>query len=223
MKTTSYENVSEVRPMNPEPYRRLRPHGPRGFPRQDGAWRNHSLPRSHPSDRSDPSDPSYPSHSPRTVPRLASAALTLVATALLLTGCAHGRRALPESAYLPNIWPTAANARTVTSPFGARGSDTHAGVDIAARKKSPVCATAYGRVTYTGRDRGGYGKHVIIDHGRYETLYAHLSRIKTKPGKTVRRGQVIGRVGKTGNASAPHVHYEIRQNGTPIDPTPFLP
>ena len=208
--------------MNPEPCRLLRPHRPGGFPRPNGASRNGGLPRSVPSDRSDPSDPS---HSPRTVPRLprlASAALSLVAAALLLTGCAHGRRGLPESAYLPNIWPPAANARTITSPFGARDG-AHAGVDIAARKKSPVFATAYGRVTYTGRDRGGYGKHVIIDHGRYETLYAHLSRIKAKPGKTVRRGQVIGRAGKTGNATAPHVHYEIRQNGKPIDPAPFLP
>lgn len=129
---------------------------------------------------------------------------------------------MPASAYVPSGWPTAADARAIASPFGPRNGRLHSGIDISAPEKSPVFATACGRVTFAGRDRGGYGKYVIVDHGAYETLYAHLARIKTKPNKNVRRGQVIGRAGKTGNASAVHVHYEIRQNAKPIDPAPLL-
>jgi murein DD-endopeptidase MepM/ murein hydrolase activator NlpD len=151
-------------------------------------------------------------------------AAMLAVVAVAAASCAHVPRGLPASAYIPSGWPTAPNAHTITSAFGSRSGRLHAGVDIAAPRKSQVVATACGRVTYTGRDRGGYGKHVIIHHGNgYETLYAHLSRIKTKQGKRVKRGEVIGRVGKTGNASGPHVHYEIRQNGKPTDPAPFLP
>jgi len=119
------------------------------------------------------------------------------------------------------LWP----ARGVfTSRFGVRTHPIfrirrmHSGVDIAAPRGSSVAAAWDGTVLYTGWF-GGYGKIVIIDHGDgISTLYAHLSAILTAPGRSVRKGQVIGRVGSTGFSTGPHVHFEIRVNGTPINP-----
>ncbi|MFO7973262.1 MAG: M23 family metallopeptidase [Candidatus Hydrogenedentota bacterium] len=106
---------------------------------------------------------------------------------------------------------------------GGRRSRRHQGIDIRAPKGSPVYATADGVVCTVDRDRRGYGKYVVIQHaGGCSTLYAHLSEFKVKKGKRIRAGQVIGKIGKTGRASGFHLHYEVRQNGRPIDPRPFL-
>lgn len=119
------------------------------------------------------------------------------------------------------LWPARG---TFTSPFGIRRHPIfgirrmHTGQDIAAPYGSPVAAAADGRVMYMGWF-GGYGKIVILDHGEgVSTLYAHLSRILISPDAAVRRGQVIGLVGSTGYSTGPHVHFEIRINGRPIDP-----
>jgi len=123
----------------------------------------------------------------------------------------------------PTIWPTPTSSQ-VSSPFGMRGNKLHKGLDIAVPKKSPVVATAPGWVTYEGRDWDGYGKYLKIDHGNgYETLYAHLNAKEVKEGQYVARGQLIGRVGKTGNATGYHLHYEVRINGRPVNPTAYLP
>lgn len=119
------------------------------------------------------------------------------------------------------LWP----ARGVfTSGFGYRRHPIfgirrlHTGQDIAAPRGAPVLAAADGRVMYTGWF-GGYGKIVILDHGDgVSTLYAHLSAILVRSGAAVRRGQPIGRVGSTGYSTGPHVHFEIRINGRPINP-----
>ena len=120
------------------------------------------------------------------------------------------------------IWPARG---AFTSGFGLRRHPIfrirrmHTGVDIAAPRGAPVQAAADGRVIYTGWF-GGYGKIVILDHGGgVSTLYAHLSQILTEEGRAVRQGQVIGRVGSTGYSTGPHVHFEVRVNGRPIDPT----
>jgi len=82
-----------------------------------------------------------------------------------------------------------------------------------------VQAAADGRVIYTGWF-GGYGKIVIIYHGGgVSTLYAHLSQILTEEDRSVRKGEIIGRVGSTGYSTGPHLHFEVRVNGRPIDPT----
>lgn len=119
------------------------------------------------------------------------------------------------------IWP----ARGVfTSGFGLRRhplfgiTRLHTGIDIAAARGTPVAAAADGRVIYTGWF-GGYGKIVVLDHGGgISTLYAHLFEILTSEGALVHRGQIIGKAGSTGYSTGPHVHFEIRVNGRPIDP-----
>ena len=99
----------------------------------------------------------------------------------------------------------------------------HKGVDYAASEGTPVRSTANGTITHIGR-KGGYGKAIIISHGStYSTLYAHLSRYSRgiKKGSKVKQGQIIGRVGSTGLASGPHLHYEFRINGKHVNPLTF--
>jgi murein DD-endopeptidase MepM/ murein hydrolase activator NlpD len=111
----------------------------------------------------------------------------------------------------------------VTSKFGWRRSRMHDGIDIAARTGTPVHAAEAGRVIYASR-LGGYGNVIVVRHGkRYETVYAHNRRFRVGKGTAVRRGDVIAEVGATGNASAPHLHFEIRRHDDPRDPLLFLP
>jgi murein DD-endopeptidase MepM/ murein hydrolase activator NlpD len=111
----------------------------------------------------------------------------------------------------------------VRSAFGPRGGRMHYGVDIDAAAGSKVRAAADGTVLYAGSSYRGYGQLVILDHGDgVRTLYAHNRRLLASTGQTVRAGEVIAEVGGTGNASAPHLHFEVRLGGRPVDPAPFL-
>jgi Meckel syndrome type 1 protein len=112
---------------------------------------------------------------------------------------------------------------TVTGTYGEqRQGHRHAGVDIAAPVGTPVSAAGSGTVTQASAD-GGYGNLVCIDHGDgVSTCYAHLSRFATTQGAYVEVGDVIGYVGSTGNATGPHLHFEVRRNGVAEDPTPYL-
>jgi murein DD-endopeptidase MepM/ murein hydrolase activator NlpD len=118
-------------------------------------------------------------------------------------------------------------ARYMSSGFGGRyhpllgGYRQHSGVDLAASFGSPIRATSDGIVSQAGW-RGGYGLAVALNNGSSETRYAHMSRIAVAPGQTVKRGDVIGYVGSTGQSTGPHLHYEIRQNGVAVDPAPTL-
>lgn len=112
----------------------------------------------------------------------------------------------------------------ITSPFGMRTDPVtgryqlHSGIDIGADYGVPIEAAADGNVIYAAW-YGGYGYAVIIDHGAgYSTLYAHCSAMYVSANQPVRRGQVIGAVGSTGWATGPHLHFEIRLDGKPIDP-----
>ncbi len=94
----------------------------------------------------------------------------------------------------------------------------HTGIDYGARPGTPIFATAGGRVVFAGWQTG-YGKLVIIKHPNgYRTYYGHCSRLDVKKGTRVKQGQTIARVGKTGIATGPHVHYEVRIKGVPINP-----
>jgi murein DD-endopeptidase MepM/ murein hydrolase activator NlpD len=117
----------------------------------------------------------------------------------------------------------------LSSPFGVRRDPIrrrkrkhHRGVDFVADRNTPVHASGPGIVAFAGR-KGGYGRMVIIDHGLgLETRYAHLQRIKVKKGEFVPRGTTIGKVGSSGRATGPHLHFEVRQDGIAIPPTEAL-
>jgi len=153
-------------------------------------------------------------------------AATIAAVLLIfITGCATGRG---SSSSVPDRWPIS-QRWSVTSEFGPRKDPragtwrTHTGVDLSAPKGTPVFATAPGRVTFGGRDRGGYGKLVKISHGNgLETWYAHLSRRAVREGERVQRGQQVGRVGNTGRSTGAHLHYEVRVRGKAVDPRGYL-
>ncbi|MHB8147447.1 MAG: murein hydrolase activator EnvC family protein [Vulcanimicrobiaceae bacterium] len=117
---------------------------------------------------------------------------------------------------------------TITSPFGWRSNpfggapDFHTGLDIAAPTGTTIVAAASGTVILA-QWYGGYGNFVLIDHGGHvSTGYGHMSAIYVSVGQHVQRGQAIGAVGMTGLATGPHVHFEIRINGKPVDPAPRL-
>lgn len=98
----------------------------------------------------------------------------------------------------------------------------HAGIDIVADNGTPVRSPADGNIIFAG-DKQGYGKVVVVDHGYgIRTLHAHVSKFFVSSGMRVRRGDKIAEVGKTGKATAPHLHYEIRKNGMPVNPTTFF-
>lgn len=123
-------------------------------------------------------------------------------------------------------WPVRGQ---ITSPFGwrsnpmGRGGDFHPGLDIAAGTGTPISAADGGRVMIAGWV-SGYGNYVAIDHGGgVSTAYGHMSRLLVSPGQDVARGQVIGLVGSTGHSTGPHVHFEVRIHGEPVNPAARLP
>lgn len=115
-----------------------------------------------------------------------------------------------------------------TSLFGYRKSpftglkEFHKGLDIGAAHGSPVVSTANGRVTFVGK-KGGLGKTMVVDHGHgMVTRYAHLDKFLKKKGESVNRGEAIALVGDTGRSTGPHLHYEVRLNGLPINPQRYI-
>ncbi|SOB57090.1 Peptidase M23 [Pseudodesulfovibrio profundus] len=125
----------------------------------------------------------------------------------------------------PSIWPTSG---WVTSGFAWRTSpftgkrEFHKGIDISSPRGTPVYAPARGSVSFTGRD-GAYGLSIRLKHNTsLTTRFAHLHRIAVKSGKTVTRGELIGYVGNTGRSTGPHLHYEVRLNGVPVNPKRYI-
>ncbi len=116
-------------------------------------------------------------------------------------------------------WPTAG---PVSSEFGERWGRMHQGIDFAADTGTPIVAAESGVVFFAGWI-DGYGNTVLIDHGGgVTTLYGHQSSIAVGEGYTVTIGETIGFVGSTGNSTGPHLHFEVRIDGTPVDPRRFL-
>lgn len=141
-------------------------------------------------------------------------------TGLLLTALLLGLAA--TACTLPR-WPVRG---PISSPFGLRlrgfWPEVHQGVDIAVPVGTPIHAMTGGRILFAGV-MNGYGDVVILDDGGgVHTLYAHLSRIDVKAGQQVDDRQVIGLSGETGDATGPHLHFEIRIDGWPRDPVPLL-
>ncbi|QGG49234.1 murein hydrolase activator EnvC family protein [Heliorestis convoluta] len=127
----------------------------------------------------------------------------------------------------PMVFPLPHNAR-VTSAYGGRMHPVlrterfHTGVDFAASSGTPILAAQTGVVIFAGNS-GGYGNTVIIDHGGgTSTLYAHMSVIGVREGQTVQKGARIGAVGSTGWSTGPHLHFEVREKGHPVNPMPYI-
>jgi murein DD-endopeptidase MepM/ murein hydrolase activator NlpD len=117
------------------------------------------------------------------------------------------------------IWPVNG---AVTSGFGWRWGRMHEGIDIAAPTGTPIWAAAAGTVIHSGW-LGGYGNLVVVDHGNgLATAYAHASAILVGVGQSVEQGETVSLVGSTGNSSGPHLHFEVRVNGTAVDPLLYL-
>ncbi len=121
------------------------------------------------------------------------------------------------------IWPLSG---VITSRFGYRrlrigGTNLHFGLDIDGETGDPIRAATAGTVSFSG-NRGGYGLLVVVTNGDTEYYYAHTSELLVQTGETVTVGQVIARVGSTGRSTGSHLHFEIRVNGTPVDPLPLL-
>jgi murein DD-endopeptidase MepM/ murein hydrolase activator NlpD len=117
------------------------------------------------------------------------------------------------------IWPVSG---PVTSPFGWRWGRMHEGIDIGANTGTPIEAAAAGTVIYCGWEEG-YGNFVVLDNGGdLATAYGHQSEIAVHCGEHVDQGQIIGYVGCTGHCTGPHLHFEVRINGNPVDPLGYL-
>jgi murein DD-endopeptidase MepM/ murein hydrolase activator NlpD len=150
--------------------------------------------------------------------------------ALAVSSPVEGLRLMPgprlgDEGFIPSLWPVMGKLTGAfgqrQDPFSGEGA-FHSGVDIGSRYGDRVFATADGVVS-AAEDRGGYGRVVIIDHGfGLSTWYAHLSSYATHAGTHVKRGEVIGFVGQSGRATAPHVHYEVRLHDTPVNPWRYL-
>ena len=125
-------------------------------------------------------------------------------------------RSSPPSSPLALAWPV---ALPVADPFGPRGVRFHTGIDIPAVSGTPVAASRGGRVVYAGWLAGGWGYTVTLAHARgARTMYTHLSRVETSVGERVVTGETIGRVGASGDATGPHLHFELRLRGAAVDP-----
>jgi lipoprotein NlpD len=119
------------------------------------------------------------------------------------------------------IWPVSGK---VTKAFSNNKSAPHKGIDISANKGTTVLAAKSGKVIYSGDEIPGYGELIIIDHGdQISSVYAHNSQLLVKVGKYVTQGTPIARVGDTGRASGPHLHFEIRRKAVCVNPTDYLP
>jgi len=133
---------------------------------------------------------------------------------------------IAEDGELPVVWPVA-NAY-ISSSFGYRRSPTggywehHNGLDLAAPTGTPIVASAGGTIIFVGR-LPYYGETVEIDHGNGITsLYGHCSNISVETGERVQQRQIVAYIGSTGRSTGPHVHYEVRENGQPVDPLKYL-
>jgi murein DD-endopeptidase MepM/ murein hydrolase activator NlpD len=117
------------------------------------------------------------------------------------------------------IWPVNG---TVVSGFGMRWGRLHEGIDVTAPSGTPIWAAAAGTIIHAGW-LGGYGNLVVVDHGNgLATAYAHASAILVGVGQAVAQGEVVSLVGSTGNSSGPHLHFEVRVNGSAVDPLLYL-
>ncbi|HEY8270902.1 MAG TPA: M23 family metallopeptidase [Pseudobdellovibrionaceae bacterium] len=119
-------------------------------------------------------------------------------------------------------WPV--NEARMTRGFLPQKRRPHLGIDLAAKRGTPILAAQSGTIIYTGREFRGYGKMILIESRKgWATLYAHMDKILVQEGQKISQGQLLGAMGRTGRATGVHLHFEIRKDRGPIDPLPLLP
>ncbi len=119
-------------------------------------------------------------------------------------------------------WPV--DEAKLSRGFIDRKRKHHWGLDLANKKGTSILAAENGYIVYTGRQFHGYGRLIVIEHNeQWATLYAHLDKFSVKEGDFVKRGDIIGEMGRTGHATGSHLHFELRDNRAPVDPIPYLP
>ncbi len=139
----------------------------------------------------------------------------------------------PASSYRPGIydhffhregyqWPVPQSQR-ISSDYGHRWGRRHAGIDIPAKIGTKIVAANDGVVVYSGNEYSGFGNLIVIGHrdGTF-TMYGHNHRNKVERGQVVKKGQLIGLVGNTGRSTGPHLHFEVRRNGDPVNPNRYV-
>lgn len=149
---------------------------------------------------------------------------TVAATVILIAGASFTPAGARQQPYF--ITPTWGRLSSAPGwrpdPFAQGVWQHHWGIDIAAPFGTPVLASAAGTVQYVGT-YGGYGPVIYLVHaGGWATLYAHLSSIYVRPGQQVPQASIIGAVGNYGHSTGPHLHFEIRYHGIPVNPLPYL-
>ncbi len=155
--------------------------------------------------------------------------LTLLVVLLTFTmtwATKNSEKAIPPTDP-PSILPIAEYFST--SPFGKRMHPVHkvermhTGIDFRASMGTPVLATSDGKIVKVQRIRTGYGNKIVIEHDSiYKSLYGHLSQVNVEVGQIVKKGDIIGEVGSSGAATAPHLHYEVIENGRKVNPEGFI-
>jgi murein DD-endopeptidase MepM/ murein hydrolase activator NlpD len=132
------------------------------------------------------------------------------------TGTTGGSSATPSFR-----WPVRGRVITGFGPKSSGGQND--GINVAVPEGTPIKAAEEGVVAYAGSELKGYGNLVLVRHSNgFVTAYAHASELSVKKGETVKRGQVIGKAGATGNVTSPQLHFEVRKGATPVDPTQYL-
>ncbi|MEV4812684.1 M23 family metallopeptidase [Micromonospora avicenniae] len=161
-----------------------------------------------------------------TAPITPSASPTSISPSPLVKPATPKAKPKPKKTAKPKpAWVIPMKGATITSCFGARWGTQHQGIDFAMPAGTPIHAAFGGKVVKAGDAGDGYGNSVFIDHGNgYLTHYAHQSRLIVSVGDKVAAGQVIGYEGATGDATGPHLHFEVHQGQmwNQIDPAPFL-
>ncbi|MGE5702920.1 MAG: peptidoglycan DD-metalloendopeptidase family protein [Clostridia bacterium] len=155
--------------------------------------------------------------------------IPLSETKPMLAGSFQARRQMAQAASRSMArsrmmnWPV--EGATVTSGFGTRWGKLHKGIDLWNEKegKTPIAAAKEGVVVEAGANRSGYGYMVVIDHGEgLQSFYAHLRKISVYLGQEVERGETIGYMGRTGDSTGYHLHFEVRQDDIPVNPIRYL-
>lgn len=192
---------------------------PSGLPRQPAA--EHSRRADADCERGRPSRLTASPSRARGVLRAAALLLLSLVTAVGSISCRSTPQ--PLETPRPSLWPLKGVRGHVTARFRPRGARPHLGLDLAAPRGTPVVAAADGIVRQAVR-KPRYGRLVILDHAHgLETRYAHLRRLVVREGQRVVAGEVIGAVGRSGNATGYHLHYEVRVHGAAVDPAGYLP